>query len=84
MSVRLLYFAWVREMVGRAEEDCALDAPVRLSVLASMLRERSAGHASALADLARLRVAINQDFASWDQLARPGDEIAIFPPVTGG
>ncbi len=83
-SIRLLYFAWVREKVGLDEEDFALEAPVPLSVLAEQLRDRSAGHAAALQDLSRLRVAVNQDFTGWDEMASPGDEVAIFPPVTGG
>jgi len=82
--VRILYFAWVREMIGTAEEEASLDAPMTLEALAEMLRGRSAGHAGALADLSRLRVAVNQDFTRWSHLIVPGDEVAIFPPVTGG
>ena len=82
--VRILYFAWVREMIGTAEEEASLDAPMTLEALAEMLRGRSAGHARAFADLSRLRVAVNQDFTRWSHLIVPGDEVAIFPPVTGG
>jgi len=82
--LRLLYFAWVREMAGTAEEALVIDAPMTLAALADALRGRSAGHAEALSDLARLRVAVNQDFTDWNGIARPGDEVAIFPPVTGG
>jgi len=84
LPVTLLYFAWVREQVGASEEVLWLDAPEPLSVLVDRLRARSCGHAEALSDLSRLRVAVNQDFTGWDHVAVPGDEVAIFPPVTGG
>jgi molybdopterin converting factor small subunit len=48
------------------------------------LAAQSAGHAAALGDRARLRAAVNQEFVGWDAGVAPGDELAIFPPVTGG
>lgn len=84
MTIRLLYFAWVREMVGAEAEQLPLAEPLPLGELVERLRARSEGHARALAEPARLRAAVNQDFAGWDALVRPGDEVALFPPVTGG
>lgn len=82
--IRLIYFSWVRERIGVAEEVLELGASEPLSTLIDRLRARSAGHAAALADPSRLRAAINQDFAGMEALVHPGDEVAIFPPVTGG
>lgn len=82
--VRLLYFAWVREAIGVEAEEVPLAGPATLGALVGLLRARSEGHARALAELGRLRAAVNQDFAGWDALVRPGDEVALFPPVTGG
>ncbi len=84
MAVALLYFAWVREQVGTDREEIPLEAPLPLRALVEALRARSPGHGRALADLSRLRAAVNQEFAGWDAPVRPGDEVAIFPPVTGG
>jgi molybdopterin synthase sulfur carrier subunit len=84
VTVRLLYFAWVRERTGIGEEAVPLDHPIALSELVARLRALSDGHDHALADLGPLRAACNQDFVGWDHLVEPGDEIAIFPPVTGG
>ena len=84
MTIRLLYFAWVREQIGLSEEEIALEEPVALTDLVQSLRARSRGHAQALGKLDRLRVALNRDFIGWDHQAKPGDEVAIFPPVTGG
>ena len=83
-EVRILYFAWVRERVGRDADRLPLSAPLALEQLVQRLREQGGGHDLALADLSRLRAAINQDFAPWTAEVKPGDEVAIFPPVTGG
>ncbi len=84
MTVRLLYFAWVRERIGLGEEEIALSAPMVLGDLVRMLSARSPAHALALGELEPLRAACNDAFVGWDHQVRPGDEIAIFPPVTGG
>jgi sulfur-carrier protein len=82
--IRLLYFAWVRERIGIAEETYPLQAPAPLADIIDALRGRSAGHAAAFADLAHIRAAVNQDFAGFDAMVQPGSEVALFPPVTGG
>jgi molybdopterin synthase sulfur carrier subunit len=84
VSVTVLYFAWVRERVGVQQEEVALDAPTTVGALVDQIARRSDGHAAALMDRARLRAAVNQDFTGWDATVAPGDEVAIFPPVTGG
>ncbi|MFN3592481.1 MAG: molybdopterin converting factor subunit 1 [Thermaurantiacus sp.] len=82
--VRLLYFAWVRERIGTGTEELEIAAPMPIATLLDLLRPRSAGHAAALADTGRIRVALNQEFVGWDAEIGPGDELALFPPVTGG
>ena len=81
----LLYFAWVREQIGRDTEEIALPADVQtVAALLDWLRSRGGGYASALNDLSVIRVAVNQEFAAPDHAVADGDEIALFPPVTGG
>ncbi|RJF88231.1 molybdopterin converting factor subunit 1 [Oleomonas cavernae] len=83
--MRVLYFAWVRERVGVPEEEFALPAAVgTVGALLDLLEARSAGHAAALADRSAIRIAVNQDFATPETAVAPHDEVAIFPPVTGG
>lgn len=83
--VSLLYFAWVREKIGRDGE--ALDLPVEVTTpkaLAAYLAARGGGYAEAFADPAKLRCAADQSMVAMDaQLGTP-KEIAFFPPVTGG
>lgn len=83
--MQVLYFAWVREAVGVSQE--RIDPPsdrTTVSELIDWLALRSPGHAAAFADRARLRAAVDQVFVSLDASVAGADEIAIFPPVTGG
>jgi sulfur-carrier protein len=83
--VKLLYFAWLRSRIGVAEEDVALPSEVGdVAALLDWLRSRGGGYAEALQDLRIVRVAVNQDYVGLEHPVREGDEVAIFPPVTGG
>jgi len=83
--MRVLYFAWLRERIGLAEE--TLNLPQDVTTVADLLKwlhGRSSGHAAALANLNIVRVAVNQDYARPDAPVSDQDEVALFPPVTGG
>jgi molybdopterin converting factor subunit 1 len=83
--LKVLYFAWVRQKVGTAEEEVTPPPEVRdVAGLVSWLAGRGPGHAAAFADPRQIRAAVNQDFAPPEHPVRAGDEIAFFPPVTGG
>ena len=83
--MKLLYFAWVRSKIGQGSEELQPPATVTdVARLLAWLKTQSPRHAEALADLSRLRVAVNQDYVGFGHPVRPGDEVAIFPPVTGG
>lgn len=81
----VLYFAWVREMVGTDRE--TLDPPEGIRDVAGLidwLAARSPGHGEALRDPARLRAAIDRRMVPLEAPLGEAREIAIFPPVTGG
>jgi len=83
--VKLVYFAWVKQKVGRGEEAVDLpDGAKTVGDVAAWLKSRGGGYAEAFADLKRVRVAVNQEHSDLSAPVRPGDEIAFFPPVTGG
>lgn len=83
--MKILYFAWVRQKVGIAEEAVSPPAEVRdVAGLVDWLSARSPGHAAAFAQPKQIRAAVNQEFAGPDSLVAANDEIAFFPPVTGG
>jgi len=81
--VTLLYFAWVRQKIGKSEEQVA--APVSdVAALIAHLKSLGPNYADAFADLSRIRVAVNQHHKGLDAKIGPDDEVAFFPPVTGG
>jgi sulfur-carrier protein len=83
--VKLLYFAWLRTRIGCAEEEVEVPTHVRtVSALLGWLQSRGDRYAEALQDLSIVRVAVNQDYVAPEHPVREGDEVAIFPPVTGG
>jgi len=83
--VKLLYFAWLRTRIGCAEEEVELPPEVQdVAALLDWLRSRGARYSEALRDLSVIRVAVNQDYVRPEHPVREGDEVAIFPPVTGG
>jgi molybdopterin synthase sulfur carrier subunit len=85
VSLTILYFAWLRERAGLAEE--VVETPATVATVADLigwLRARSPRHAAAFADARVIRCAINQDFADPATALHDGDEVAFFPPVTGG
>jgi molybdopterin synthase sulfur carrier subunit len=83
--MKLLYFAWLRSKIGKAGEELSLPAEVAtVGQLLDWLETQSPAHKAALADRRAVRVAVNQDYANNDHPVRAGDEVALFPPVTGG
>ena len=83
--MKLLYFAWLRERIGTGAEDVTPPPEIRtVGALLDWLKARGPGYAAALADPRVVRVAVNQDYVQRDHPVGPNDEIALFPPVTGG
>lgn len=84
-TLTLVYFAWVREAIGRDEERIARPAPdVTIRALIATLAAQGDGYAVAFAQPDRLRAALDQRFLPLDSPIGEGGELAIFPPVTGG
>lgn len=83
--MKLLYFAWVRQKIGRSEEELVLPPGVTtVASLVDFLRRRGEGYAAAFAKPELLRCAVNQEHKRFDARVGPDDEVAFFPPVTGG
>jgi molybdopterin synthase sulfur carrier subunit len=84
-KIRILYFASLREKIGKEAEEMELPAGVAtVAALRSHLRARGGSYESAFSEKALLRSAINQDMAQPAAAVKAGDEVAFFPPVTGG
>lgn len=85
MSVKLVYFAWVREKIGLDEEELALPGYVKTGAdLITFLAERGENYAEALQFPNAIRVAVNQEHVEHDEPLAGAREIGLFPPMTGG
>lgn len=83
--MKLVYFAWVRERIGKAEEELELPAGITtVRDLLAWLKGRGEGYEAALEHADAIRVAINQEHSRHDEPVAGAREIALFPPMTGG
>ena len=82
---RLVYFAWVRERIGKPEEELELPAHVAtVRDLLAFLQARGDGYEAALVRPEVIRVAIDREHVGHDAAVDRAREIALFPPMTGG
>ena len=82
---KVLYFARLRQIVGRAEDDISIPSDVTtVGELIDFLKDRDEGAAHAFADLRIVRAAVDQSHVQLDAPIAGAHEIAFFPPVTGG
>ncbi|WPZ36663.1 molybdopterin converting factor subunit 1 [Thalassobaculum sp. OXR-137] len=83
--MKLMYFAWVRQRIGSASE--TVEAPAEAATVGQLvdwLKTRGPGYAEAFKDTRAIRYAVNQEYVEPDHPVAAGDEVAFFPPVTGG
>lgn len=83
--MKLVYFAWVREKIGKTEENLALPSDVvTVHDLLNYLRSLGENYNEALSASALIRVAIDHAHAESEDKIADAKEIALFPPMTGG
>ncbi len=83
MTLTVLYFAWLRERVGLPSEAVETEAAT-VAELVDELRGREERYAAAFADMAAVRVAVDQELADLAAPLAGAREVAFFPPMTGG
>ena len=84
MRFTVLYLARLRDALGRGNEQLELPESSTVATLIDSLRGRGGAWASELAAGRAVRVAVNQEMTDIAAALRDGDEVALFPPVTGG
>jgi molybdopterin synthase sulfur carrier subunit len=85
VKVKVRFFASIKESLGRDVEEIELPAGVAtVAALRAHLRTRGGAWAEALAESRRVTAAVNQDMVKPAAAIKAGDEVAFFPPVTGG
>lgn len=85
MRIKVLFFAGLREQLGNSGEEIELPSDVgTVAGLRAHLKSRGGAYEKAFADKTLVRIAVNQDMVPSTAVIRAGDEVAFFPPVTGG
>jgi molybdopterin synthase sulfur carrier subunit len=85
VKIKVLYFASVKEKLGRGAED--VDVPAAVSTVAALrahLGSRGGAYAEVFAGGRLVKAAVNEDMVAPGAPIKGGDEVAFFPPVTGG
>jgi molybdopterin synthase sulfur carrier subunit len=83
--MQLLYFGWVRTRIGTGSEE--IDLPAEISDVRGLigwLQSRGQNYLDALQEIDSIRIAVNQELAELDAPITGADEVAVFPPMTGG
>tara|TARA_B100000131_G_scaffold293864_1_gene309511 strand:- start:1048 stop:1299 length:252 start_codon:yes stop_codon:yes gene_type:complete len=83
--MKILYFSWIREKIGKNSEE--IDKPkeiINVADLVNHLKNSSKHHSDALNNMKIVRIAVNQNFSDLKTKINNEDEVAFFPPVTGG
>ena len=83
--MKLLYFAWIRTKLGVSEELVDVPPDIKnVNGLIDWLINQGDAYQTVFSDLSLLRVAVNQEYVDLDHTITSDDEVAFFPPVTGG
>ena len=82
MTITVLYFAAVRELVGKDEE--GVELPSHIVTVADLAAFLAQHHPALAGRLGAVRFAKNETFANLDELLGDGDVVALIPPVAGG
>lgn len=84
MTVKIVFFASLREALGVDALDLQISAPCRVSALISQLVDQHSPEWLEILSAENIRIAVNQDMINEDVNVSDGNEVAFFPPVTGG
>jgi molybdopterin synthase sulfur carrier subunit len=84
VTVKVVFFASLREKLGVNSVDLQISDPSSVSSLISQLADQHTAEWLAILTAVNIRIAVNQNIISEDIGVIDGDEVAFFPPVTGG
>ncbi|MDA9558503.1 molybdopterin converting factor subunit 1 [Alphaproteobacteria bacterium] len=83
--MNILYFSWIKDKLGKAKENITIDENINsVAELITFLKSKDETYKEVFKDISSIRVSINMETANMDDSISINDEIAFFPPMTGG
>ena len=82
--MKILYFAQLKDIIGKSEDSIILKNEISIKNLIIKLKKRNSNYKSAFEKTQNLKFAVNCEYVDLEKLVKDKDEIAFFPPVTGG
>ena len=82
--MKVLYFAKLKQLIGKSEETICIEKKKKISQIITELKKRDKVYSFALKDTNSLQYAVNCEYVDLDFFVTDNDELAIFPPVSGG
>ena len=82
--MKILYFAQLRDLIGKSEEKIDLKSEISIKDLIFLLKKKDAKYRNAFEKIDNLKFAINCEYTNLEGIVNDKDEVAFFPPVTGG
>lgn len=82
--MKILYFAQLRQLLGKSEDSLEIKKRIRIQEVVDQLIKRNEEYRKAFHGIDNIQFAINCEYANKDSLVNNKDELAVFPPVTGG
>jgi len=82
--LKIIYFASIRESIGVSQEKIKISEPCSILELVDMLIKKDKKYKSVFSDLKKIKCALNFSYVDYNTIVSDEDELAFFPPVTGG
>ena len=83
--MKILYFSWIKDQIGKAEESLDIKDNIQtIEELVNFLKNINDNYKSVFTDVSSIKVSINMEIASFKDKINIEDEVAFFPPMTGG
>ena len=82
--MKILYFAKLKQLIGKSEETFCIERKKKISQVINELKKRNDVYNFAFKEINSLQYAVNCEYVDLDTFVTDGDELAIFPPVSGG